>query len=256
MGLFDFLKKKPANAGSANPFGTYNSPIPDDEKQYYRPDSYYTEKAFPGTQFERQVVTFDNRKKISYPSSTGLYVAEILLLEYCSYGTYPHPKNGYPGFWWFEYGIRNVGEALSSLESRGYIEYNSAVEQLPKMTIQQLKDLAAKFGIRVSGNKPDILYGIVKGASNEDLEKAITERKYILTEKGKTELEENAYVPFMHKNPDKTTEDGTFGPVFNVWEVNRVMGETGRTDWLAVVSELDQKRKDYFYEKQKNQCHM
>ena len=112
MGFLDFLKKKSSD----------EPPIPQSEKQYYRPDSYYTDYSHPGTQFERKVITFNERKKISYPSKNGLYVAEILLLEYCSYGTYPHPKNGYPGFWWFAYGIRNVGYHLDRLEKLGYIQ--------------------------------------------------------------------------------------------------------------------------------------
>ena len=107
MGIFDKFKKKEIFCEPA---------VPDEEKKYYQPDSYYTEYSHKGTQFEKRVIPFDERKKISYPSRNGLYVAEILLLEYCSYGTYPQPKNGYPGFWWFAYGIRNVGFRLKSLE--------------------------------------------------------------------------------------------------------------------------------------------
>lgn len=115
MGLFDMFKKKAVS---------YEPPIPEKDKKYYQTDSYYTEYSHKGTQFEERVIPFDERKKISYPSRNGLFVAEILLLEYCSYGTYPYPKSGYPGFWWFSYGIRNVGFRLESLAERGYIEMN------------------------------------------------------------------------------------------------------------------------------------
>lgn len=119
MGLFDRLRAvKKESAAFVEP------PIPDDEKRYYQPDKYYTDVSYPGTEFERKVVLFEDRKKTSFPSSRGLYVAEILLLEYCSYGTYPNPKRGYPGFWWFSYGIRNVGYRLKTLEDRGFIELN------------------------------------------------------------------------------------------------------------------------------------
>lgn len=183
MGIFDFLKKQPA-AISSEP------PIPAEEKRYYQPDSYYTALSYPGTQFERRVVPFQERKSISYPSKRGLYVAEILLLEYCSYGTYPHPRNGYPGFWWFEYGIRNVGYYLSELEKRGFLCMNSQ-----------------------------------KG-------------KYWLTTLGEAELAENRYVPVMHKEKSKTTEDARFGPVFNVWEINRRMGKGHRSDWENIINEV------------------
>lgn len=183
MGLFDFLKNR-------SPSCKGEPPIPNEEKQYYQPDSYYVSVTHPGTVFEKRVIPFQERKSISFPSKRGLYVAEILLLEYCSYGTYPHPKNGYPGFWWFEYGMRNVGHYLSELERRGFI----CIE-------------------------PE------KG-------------KYRLTELGEAELSENKYVPIMHKEKDKTSEDARFGPIFNVWEINRRMGQEHRNDWQNIINEV------------------
>ena len=77
------------------------SSIDDDEKQYYQEDEYYTYYSAPETIMATRVVPFEERKKTSFPTQNGLYVAEVLLLEYCSYGDYPKPKNGYPAFWWF-----------------------------------------------------------------------------------------------------------------------------------------------------------
>ena len=112
MGLFDIFKsKKYADSSS----------IDKDERPYYHEDSYYTFYSYPSTDMATKVITFDERKKTSFPSPNGLYVAEILLLEYCSKGKYPKPKGGYPGLWWFQYGIRDVGHALISLADRGFI---------------------------------------------------------------------------------------------------------------------------------------
>lgn len=235
MGLFDLFKK------GKDPTSTQESSITESEKQYYQPDSYYTDKAFEGTQFEKTVITFEERKKTCIPSRTGLYVAEILLLEYCSYGTYPHPKNGYPGFWWFTYGIRNVGDTLKSLEERGYIQFETATDMMPKMTVAQLKETATKLNISVSGNKPDIIAGILDNASEDDIEKVITDRKYGLTEKGEIELQENAYVPYMHKHRKKTVEGSMFWPEFNVWSINRILGSGSKENWENVVWEEEQK---------------
>lgn len=228
MGLFDFLKKKKPQTIMPD------SAIPENEKKYYQQDSYYTSKVHEGTPFEREVIPFEARKEISFPSKNGLYVAEILLLEYCSYGTYPHPKNGYPGFWWFEYGIRDVGAALRSLEDRGYIRYASAVESLPSLTVAQLKELLSLFGLPVSGNKSVLLQRIQDNIPDAELEKRITERKYKLTDIGTAELNENQYVPYMHKHSCKTVEGAIWGPEFNVWSINRKMqGET--ESWLQIV---------------------
>lgn len=236
MGLLDFLKK---DRNTSRAFCNIEPPIPESEKQYYRPDAYYTESSHPGTQFERKVITFEDRKKISYPSKNGLYVAEILLLEYVSYGTYPHPKNGYPGLWWFEYGIRNVGAMLESLEQRGYIKYGEAIDQLPRFTVSQLKEISAILKIEPKGNKPDIVGLILDNATPEQLNSAITDRKYKLTEKGQLELSDNLYVPYMHKSKKKTIECGIFGPEFNVWSINRIIGQGDTRDWRIIVAEQE-----------------
>ena len=75
MGLFDLFKKNQSESKKAT--------IPEQDKKYYQQDSYYTDTVFTGTQFEKKVVLFENRKKTAIPSKTGLYPAEILLLEYC-----------------------------------------------------------------------------------------------------------------------------------------------------------------------------
>ena len=123
-------------------------PISPDEQQYYQPPSYYKDYApsmsLDATNGTCKVITFQERKKISYPSKRGLYVAEIMLLSYCSSGKlYPHPKRGYPGLWWYQYGIKNVGFHLKTLEARGFIQMNDRKKyELTKLGKQELKDNA------------------------------------------------------------------------------------------------------------------
>lgn len=227
-------------------------PIPESEKKYYQPDSYYTNKVHQGTQFERAVITFEERKKTSTVSQNGLYVAEILLLEYCSYGTYPHPKNGYPAFWWFEYGIKNVGAKLQSLEERGFIKTSTPIESVPSLTAPQLKEILKAYNLPLSGKKDDLVQRIKENLSDNDISSYIAERKYILTDLGKNELSENEYVPIMHKSPDKTDENSMFGPVFNVWEVNRRLSKN--LDWWTIIEEMKQEQIKYQCEKEEKQA--
>lgn len=244
MGLFDFFKSK-SGEFSQEP------PIPESEKQYYRPDEYYTDTVptaiagSGGNYLQRRVIPFEERKGISSPSKSGLYVAEILLLEYCSYGTYPHPKTGYPGFWWFEYGIRNVGAKLDSLRERGFIEYCTAAEVLPALTIPKLKEIADSLGISVSGKKDDIISQITAVATTEALESFAADRKYKLTRKGEAELQESGYVPYMHKSPNKTIEGAPFGYEFNVWTINAIIGSGDGRCWKDIVMDEEAKLHNY-----------
>ncbi len=240
MGLFDLFKKNEKTIPTPKVEGVKEA-VPEDEKKYYQPDSYYTDIVAEGTAFERKAVSFEDRKKTAIPSNKGLYPAEIMLLEYCSKGNYPRPKNGYPGFWWFEYGIHDVGAVLKSLEDRGYIVFASAKESVKGFTVPQLKELLSAQGQPTTGKKAELVARISDTVPEDDLIAAGVQVKYDLTELGQQELSENAYVPYMHSAPNKTTEDDRFGLTFNVWSINQLLGVGDKSGWKVVVE--DQERK-------------
>jgi hypothetical protein len=181
MGLFDIFKKKSNEkkvvSTAQETLLKQTAAIPETEKKYYQADSYYTVKSHEGTPFENEVISFEQRKKTSIPSNNGLYVPEILMLHFCK--KYPNPKSGYPGYWWYKYGIRDVGSIYESLVERGFIIIND------------------KTG------------------------------KYELTNLGKSELEENAYVPYMHSHSKYTT--------FTIWDLNKLLGTGDKSNYLEII---------------------
>lgn len=249
MKLFDFLKKSKPKTETNYESSIYEEPpIPEEEKKYYQHDSYYTNTVpvaavdMNGNYLRQKVLTFNERKKTSFPSQRGLYVAEILLLHYCSYGTYPHPQNGYPGFWWFQYGIRNVGYRLETLRERGFIRVATAKESIKKLTVAELKELLKELNLKVTGKKEELINRIIENASNDFLEAKIITRKYVLTQLGELELKENEYVPYMHKTSEKTTDDTTYGSIFTVWELNRRIKGGDTTHWLQILENIKEER--------------
>ena len=254
MGIFDFFKTKQSSAvnsinkntnkKSINNQTDYadSSSIAPDEKCFYKPDEYYTYYSYPGTEMAKRVITFVERKKISYPSKNGLYVAEIMLLEYCSYGKYPKPQTGYPGLWWFQYGIRDVGHALESLEKRGFISWRTKKDTLATLKVSELKQILTDCDLSVGGKKTDLIERIIKEIPEEKIHISSYIPKYVLTELGKDELDKNGYVPYMHKHSHKTTEDDSFGSTFNVWSINKLFPNGDATNWKEVVGEIELKR--------------
>ena len=260
MGLIDRFKIKSKkdsgqkNNGSmsitAKPLRIIDSPdcyvdsssISDDERAYYQADSYYTFYSYAGTNLSSRVITFEERKKTSFPSSRGLYVAEIILLEYCKKGDYPKPKSGYPGLWWFQYGIRDVGHALESLEERGFIKWASKTKNLQNLKINELKQILSDSGLSVDGKKADLIAKIVAEIPEDRINIENYLPKYELTELGIKELEDNGYVPYMHNHKHKTTEDGRFGNTFNVWDINKLFSNGNARNWREVVGKIEKKR--------------
>lgn len=209
------------------------------ESQYYEPDEYYVDIVHKGTMFEKKVITFEERKKTCIPSNAGLYVAEILLLEYCREGDYPYPRKGYPAFWWFEYGIWNVTEMLKQLEKRGFIRIGNEMESLSGLKREELKKILVEKKLPKTGGKQELIKRIGNNFKCEELRSLGVKRYYRLTEKGKTELTENLYVVFLHKYPGKESEDG-----LNVWTINKILGSGEKSNWRKVIDDYETKKNE------------
>lgn len=63
---------------------------------------------------------YENRIKTAKPTAEGLYPPEIVAIEFCE--RHPDKNGNYPGWYWYDYGIRNVALFQESLAKRGYIE--------------------------------------------------------------------------------------------------------------------------------------
>lgn len=199
-GLFKGDKAKPKTPvqNSTVPQKRYyadSSSVAIEERPYYQQDSYYALVVHEGTQFEKKVIPFNERKKVTYPSKNGLYVPEILLLEYCKYGKYPKPSNGYPGFWWFDYGVRDVGSLLDSLKSREFIKWERKGNLLMNLSVNELREILQVHCLSTTGKKSELVERIKSDIAEEDLPNNVALQKYTLTEKGIEELEENAWSP-------------------------------------------------------------
>lgn len=213
-----------------------------DERPYYQPDDYYTYESYPGTPMAEKVVLFEERKKTSFPSKNGLYVAEILLLEYCKEKKYPKPTNGYPGFWWFKYGIRDIGHCLESLAERGFIKWASKKEMLSGLKVSDLKKIAQMNNLNSDLRKEQLVDELKRSLEDNMLPDELFLAKYELTELGKEELKENEYVIYMHRSKYKTRDDTPENISFTVWDVNRLLGNKDKTDWKKQVADLEEKR--------------
>ena len=95
-------------------------------------------------------------------------------------------------YWWYKYGIRDVGSVYESLVERGFLIIND------------------KTG------------------------------KYELTNLGKSELEENAYVPYMHSHNKYTT--------FTIWDLNQLLGTGDKSNYVEIIekkhTEIDNRNEE------------
>ena len=144
------------------------------------------------------IPTLESRISKAFPSSRGLYPHEILMLEYAS--SYKISGNEFQKFWKWDYSVLDPQNILDSLYKRGFICCGDVGFSLKKLLVSDLKKILARKGEKISGKKDDLIKRIISTYSIEELENIIRDRYYALTPVGIEELQENEYIPYLHRH--------------------------------------------------------
>ncbi len=164
---------------------------------------------------QQQYDTVREIKKLrdaSFPSKNGLRPHEILMLSYAP--KFHVGQKNFQQFWYYKYAVSNPNELLESLVSKGFIRKCSAVESLGNLKVPELKAILSESGLKATGKKPDLILRITNEVAPDAIERNVNCRNYALTELGKTELQENEYVIYMH---------GYRYSNISVWTINKAM---------------------------------
>lgn len=211
MGLFDIFKKTvkqqsraaepkrdavPKMASSGNSI-TVNISIPKQPTQ---------------AEMDAMVTPVEMRVKTAIVSKHGLYPHEILVLDYAH--TFYTSGNSFQGFWWYRYGIRDVQSILSLLVERGFLKIGDLKAVLDRQTAATLKEVMKLHNITTTGKKDELIQRILDKIPESELNKHFPKRTYSLTITGQEALDEEAYVPYIHRHP---VED------LDIWSLNRLV---------------------------------
>lgn len=144
------------------------------------------------------IPTLESRISKAFPSRRGLYPHEILMLEYAS--SYKISGNEFQKFWKWDYSVLDPQNILDSLYKKGFICCGDVDSSLKKLVVSDLKKILARKGEKISGKKDDLIKRIISTYSIEELENIIRDRYYALTPVGIEELQENEYIPYLHRH--------------------------------------------------------
>ena len=183
MGLFNFFKKKSKKVEIAKDDNNIKAKQGINIKPVI---SIKTE--IINTAHEPDIIPIEKRIKEMKANEAGLYPHEILLLSYAP--KYYVEGNSYPGFWWYQYGIKDVDKSLKSLLERGFLKVGSLKSAIEKETSVVLKDLLKANNLKVSGKKAELVQRLLAEVPEERLKAVFTKYIYELTDTGKEELKE------------------------------------------------------------------
>lgn len=214
MSFLDFFKRKPKSVQSKKSF-SQNKVTTGDVKQPKANISSFLKVTMEIIPSEaEEIVPAEKRMQNAIASKHGLYPHEVLVLDYAS--SYYTQGNSFQGFWWYRYGVRDVDKCLHSLLDRGFLKIGDLQSAIEKENATVIKDELKKHGLKVSGRKAELVKLLMAEVSHEELNSHFTKRTYQLTEFGKQALEEEGYVPYIHRH---TLED------MDIWSLNRIIHE-------------------------------
>ncbi|WP_289702607.1 SAP domain-containing protein [uncultured Parasutterella sp.] len=164
-------------------------------------------------------VVFEEKMSTAYPSKNGLYPNQLKLLDSAKY--FETEQQDYPIFWSQEYGFKDVSLALKQLEKDGFIQAGDLKAELSKkLKLPDIKKMLKDNDQKVTGKKEELLDRLLGLSIKSELEQKYTSRPYYLTEKGKQELDNNAYIRCRY---------------FSVWDMNKWTNENPEKNWIDIV---------------------
>ncbi|MBU7008710.1 SAP domain-containing protein [Phosphitispora fastidiosa] len=214
MSFFDLFRRKPRPSNNEKP-SMQNTKSAETTKQPKANISSFikiTTEIIPSA--AEEIVPAEKRMQNAIASKHGLYPHEVLVLDYSR--AFYTEGNSFQGFWWYRYGMKDVDKYLRSLLDRGFLKVGDLQSAITLENVTVLKEVLKKHGLKVSGKKDELVQRLMIEVPHDELSSRFAKRTYQLTELGKQALEEEGYVPYIHRH---TLED------LDIWSLNRIIHE-------------------------------
>lgn len=174
---------------------------------------------------DSEVVPAEVRTRGMMPDAFGLYPHELLMLSYAP--TFATDHTDFQGFWWWQYGVQNPRELLVSLTDRGFVETGGPEQAVARQTAASLKDLLRTRGLKLGGNKAEIVERVLASVPHETINKAFPQRWYVRTQAGEEALASSEHIDYIHRRRDL---DG-----LDIYTLSALRAEYPQHQWRDLV---------------------
>jgi hypothetical protein len=208
LGLFDIFRKKAV----ATPAAMVQREDKQDDKEEL-PTPVLSIKIMSSS--EDEIVPAEERIKEAIASIHGLYPHEVLVLHCApSFYTNDNDPDGFQGFWWYRYGVRDVPAVLSSLLERGFLQIGDLKGAIEAENMTTLKNILKDRDLKTGGKKAELVQRLLAEVSQDELDVQFPKRKYQLTPLGCEALDKESYIPYIH---GRSIED------LDIWSLNKLV---------------------------------
>ncbi len=142
-------------------------------------------------------------KSNSAPKATQVKTTKSQkLILLCFADKYKVDGTSYPQSLSTKFGIPFVKQEYLTLYSEGYIRESTNKESLCHLKVAELKTIASDIGISGAGKKEELCNRIIDNVTDEALVNYNLDHYWMLTDKGKEELQNNPYIE-LYTGPHK-----------------------------------------------------
>lgn len=234
MSLLDFFKKKPIKYEKPSEPNNVGKEKLKQNNIIAKPQIKITTQVISSNADD--IIPVEKRIKNAYASKHGLYPHEILVLDYAE--SFFTDQESFQGFWWYRYGVKDVQYCLRNLVERGFIKIGDLQNAIKIETTTVLKNELKNHGLKVSGKKEELVQRLLAEVSHEELNLIFSKRTYQLTELGNQALEEEDYIPYIHRH---AIED------LDIWSLNKIMYKSSSISYRDKIWEyLNKHSMKYF----------
>lgn len=167
-------------------------------------------------------------------------------------------RNEYPAYLFYECSIQDAAKYHEKMITEGYLVVSSPKEKILGLKVDELKDILASQGLKVSGKKSELIERISNNVSDEILSEYVKEETYSLSDLGKKFLEDNNDYVLLHthknwgidwKEYDLNKKQGTVRNFYDIcWGIfnKRILEDKehlGRNEYLNMHELLMEEKK-------------
>lgn len=134
----------------------------------------------------------------NHPSKNGLFPKDAVVLFLVP--KYKVSETNYPRYFEYSYGISDLYERIAFLKDKGMLRPGTKAEDIGKLTVTKLKEIAKKHGLKTTGKKEDILGRITGTLSEIQIESENIDVYWKLTVLGEKEKAETRYLEYYFEH--------------------------------------------------------
>ena len=115
--------------------------------------------------------------------SEDILAGDVIMLWRIGFNNFTN-KSIIPQYFEFRYGV-NSDESIQKLIDKDYVTIDSILDSLDLYNATELKRLLKTKGLKLSGNKNEVLKRVQDAYSEEELKEHLDSKRYAITAKGK-----------------------------------------------------------------------